>query len=147
MTAAAAMIGGRRKRSASQPMGRAPSTMNALDAALTKTITPSLTPKLSRMSGASTPSEAPSRFSTDVEQQQHDEGVGPADGEALLEGQRLVADPGQEVVGEEDLLLLLGGLALGLGFQHRVGQRRGLGDLVGRAHTVPPILPFSVTRT
>ncbi len=29
MTAAAAMIGGRRKRSASQPMGRAPSTMNA----------------------------------------------------------------------------------------------------------------------
>ena len=38
--------------------------MKALDAALTKTITPSLTPKLSRMSGASTPSEAPSRFST-----------------------------------------------------------------------------------
>ena len=64
MTAAAAMIGGRRKRSASQPMGSAPRTMNALDAALTKTITPSLTPKLSRMSGASTPSDAPSRFST-----------------------------------------------------------------------------------
>ena len=63
-TADAAMIGGRRYRSASQPMGSAPRTMKAPDAALTKTITPSLTPKLSRMSGASTPREAPSRFST-----------------------------------------------------------------------------------
>ena len=58
------MIGGRLKRSASQPMGSAPRTMNAVDAAVMKTITPSLTPKVSRMSGASTPSVAPSRFST-----------------------------------------------------------------------------------
>ncbi len=59
-----AMIGGRLKRSASHPIGSEPTTMNAVDAAVMKTITPSLTPKVLRMSGASTASVAPSKFST-----------------------------------------------------------------------------------
>ena len=59
-----AMIGGRGKRSASQPIGKAPTTMNAVEAAVMKTIAPSLMPRLSRMSGASTPRVAPSKFST-----------------------------------------------------------------------------------
>ncbi len=52
------MIGPRRKRSASHPIGSAPSTMNEPAAALMKTIAPLLMPKESRMSGASTPSAA-----------------------------------------------------------------------------------------
>ena len=68
------------------PWAARPRTRNALDAALMKTITPSLTPKLSRMSGASTPSVAPSRFSTHVEQEQHDEREGPPDAQALAAG-------------------------------------------------------------
>ena len=59
-----AMIGGRRKRSASHPIGSAPTTMKAVEAAVMNTMTPSLTPKVLRMSGASTASVAPSKFST-----------------------------------------------------------------------------------
>ncbi len=59
------MTGARRKRSASQPIGSAPRTMNAPDAALMNTIVPSLTPRLSRMSGASTDRIAFSSSSTD----------------------------------------------------------------------------------
>ena len=61
------------------PIGSAPSTMNAPDAALMKTIAPSLTPKLSRMSGASTDSIADLEFVDRLDQQQHDEREDAAD--------------------------------------------------------------------
>ncbi len=48
------MIGARRKRSASQPMGTMPSTKNAPEMPATKTITPELTWNEDRMFGAST---------------------------------------------------------------------------------------------
>ena len=47
------MTGPRRKRSASHPIGTAPSTTNAAEIAPMKVITPSPTPNVSRMSGAS----------------------------------------------------------------------------------------------
>ena len=47
-------IGARLMRSASQPMGKAPSTTNAAEADAMNVMVPSDTPKLSRMSGAST---------------------------------------------------------------------------------------------
>ena len=70
------------------------------------TITPSLTPKVSRMSGASTPSVAALDVLDAGEQRAASTKVKlPPTAQALLQGQLLVADPGQEVVGEEDLLV------------------------------------------
>ena len=60
--------------------------MNAADAALMNTITPSLTPKVSRMSGASTASVAPSKFSTRHQGEEHVEGERAARGAALRGG-------------------------------------------------------------
>lgn len=48
------MIGARRTRSASQPMGSTPSTTKAAEAEVMKTIVPSLTPSEVPMSGPST---------------------------------------------------------------------------------------------
>ena len=47
-------IGARLMRSASQPIGKAPSTTKAAEADAMKVIVPSETPKVSRISGAST---------------------------------------------------------------------------------------------
>ena len=56
----------RRTRSHSQPIGTAPSTKNAADAVLMKTIAPSLIPKVAWISGASTLMAAPSSSSREL---------------------------------------------------------------------------------
>ena len=122
------MIGGRRKWSASQPIGSAPSTRNALDAPARNTMTPSLTPNASRMSGASTPSVADSSSSSDVSTSSTTNVERPPVLESLAQRQLLVADTGEQVVGEEHRLLRrrLLRLALGLGVEHRDREVRCL---------------------
>ncbi len=72
-----------------------------------------------------------------VEQEQHGEGEGATDGQPLSERHLLAADAGEQVVSEEDLLVLVGGLPFGLRREDGVGQRRGLGRVVGCAHVIP----------
>ena len=73
------------------------------------------------MSGASTDERRRLELVERVQQQQHDEGRDAADAQRLAQRDLLVADAGQEVVGEEDLLARRGllRLALGLGVEHR----------------------------
>ena len=61
---AKAMIGPRRNRSASQPIGVAPRTRNADEAVMMKTMVPLLTPSELRMSGARVPRAADSSSSS-----------------------------------------------------------------------------------
>ena len=67
------MTGARLKRSASHPIGSAPSTRNAPDADARNTMTPLLTPNESRMSGASTDERRGLELVERVQQHQHDE--------------------------------------------------------------------------
>ena len=78
-------------RSASQPIGTAPSTKNAADAVLMNTIVPSLMPNVCRISGASTLIAAPSSSSKRVEQREDDEHA----------ARRRPAKPSREQIGSE----------------------------------------------
>ena len=79
------MIGARRKRSASHPIGSAPRARNAPDAAVMKTMTPSLTWNVSRMFGASTDSVAFSSSPNALEQREHHEREHAAAHDALAQ--------------------------------------------------------------
>ncbi len=61
------------RRSASHPIGTAPSTKNADDAVAMKTIAPSLIPNVRWISGPSTLMAAPSSSSNEQEHSEHDE--------------------------------------------------------------------------
>ena len=128
------MIGGRRCRSANQPMGSAPSTRNAPDAAARNTIVPLLTPNALRRSGASTDSVADSSSSNERRSMSTTNVLTPPMRTALAERDLLLAHPGQEVGGEEHLLLrrCLLRLALGLGVEDRYGELRRLARRGGR---------------
>ena len=121
------MIGARRNRSASQPIGSAPSTRNAPDAALMNTIAPSLTPKVSRMSGASTDRTAFSSSSTDWISSSITNVKTPPSLTPCLQGHLFAADAREEVVGEQRFLLVfdLQFSTLGLGVEHRASQPSG----------------------
>ena len=93
------------------PIGNRPSATNAPAAALTNTMTPSVTWNVSRMLGASTDRvafsiSANAWSSASMHDREH-----PAAHDARAQGDRLVADAGEHVVGE----------------QHRLGRRGLLG--------------------
>ena len=114
-------IGTRRTRSASQPIGTAPSTKNADDAVPMKTIAPLLMWNVLRMFGPSTWMAAPSSSSNASSSPSTMNIRRPPRGERLAEGDRLGVDPGQQVVGEDHLLggARLRFLARGLLVEHR----------------------------
>ena len=85
-------IGTRFTRSASHPIGTAPSTKNADDAVAMKTIVPSLIPNVRWISGPSTLIAAPSSSSNDEQQPEHDEHELAADLERVRERDRLRVD-------------------------------------------------------
>ena len=101
-------IGTRFTRSASQPIGTAPSTKNAADAVPMNTIAPSLMPNVRRISGASTLIAAPSSSSSELSAVRTTNIEPAALADALAQRDRLGVDAGQQVVGEDDLLACLG---------------------------------------
>ena len=97
-------IGTRFTRSASHPIGTAPSTKNADDAGRDEHDGALLIPNVLRISGASTLIAAPSSSSNDSSSSEHDEHELAADLERVVERHRLGVHAGEEVVGEDDLL-------------------------------------------
>ena len=97
-------MGTRFTRSASQPIGTAPSTKNADDAVAMNTIVPELIPKVLRISGASTLMAAPSSSSNESRRSRTTNMSLPPTLNALWNDTGSEFDARQQVVGEDDLL-------------------------------------------
>ena len=125
-------IGTRLTRSASQPIGTAPSTKNAADAVLMKTIVPSLIPNVSRISGASTLIAAPSSSSNELRSVRTTNMNAPPTAMPSRSEIGSELTPGKQVVGEDDLLarLRLRGLAR-LFLVDDCGRERRRSEFVG----------------
>ena len=75
-----------------------------------------------------------------VEEEQHDEGEAPADRAGPpCRVSSSSPTPGSRSSAKRTSWSAVGGLPLGLGVEDRVGERRGLGHLVGSAHMDPPL--------
>ena len=96
-------MGTRLTRSASHPIGTAPSTKNADDAVAMNTIVPRLTPNVWRISGANTVIAALELLERPEEQQYHEHETA-AGLERAGERDRLRLHARQQLVGEDDLL-------------------------------------------
>ena len=101
-TLAQPTMGTRLTRSASHPIGTAPSTKNADDAVAMNTIVPRLTPNVWRISGANTVIAALELLERPEEQ--HHEHETAAGLERAGERDRLRLHARQQLVGEDDLL-------------------------------------------
>ena len=141
--AAQPRIGPRRNRSASQPMGNAPSTMNAPAG------------RADEHDDAVADAEGVADVRRQhlerrrlelvghLEEHEDREGEEAADGQALAQRHLLAADTGQQVVGEQDDLLrflLLQLASLGLGVEqlvHETGRRHAAVFLLANGHAVP----------
>ena len=100
-------IGTRRTRSASHPMGTAPSTKNAADAVLMKTIVPSLMPNVRWISGASTLIAAPSSSSNELRSVSTTNMNAPPTAKPCAQRHRWGVDAREEIVREDDLFARL----------------------------------------
>ena len=135
------MMGGRRYRSASQPIGTAPEHEEPAGCGADEdddaVADAEGVADVRRQDGE----RGRLQLLEGGEQEEDDEGERATDAQAGSQRQRFGPDAGEQLVGEEDLRGFLLGLPLGLRVEHRVGERGRLRHRLRGAHVELPRRP------